>query len=82
LTPGFAAVDALVGCANRLGLLTAEIDAADGELLGNSPRAVSHVGLIKAGWEIDRARVEAERAPNDRDHVAQGRFGPARVRWR
>jgi GH15 family glucan-1,4-alpha-glucosidase len=51
--------DKLVACANDLGLLAEEIDTANGELLGNFPQAFSHVGLITAAWEIDKARGRA-----------------------
>jgi GH15 family glucan-1,4-alpha-glucosidase len=50
-----ALFDRLVGYANDLGLLAEEVDAATGELLGNYPQAFSHVGLITAAWELDRA---------------------------
>jgi GH15 family glucan-1,4-alpha-glucosidase len=48
--------DKLVGYANDLGLLAEEIDTANEELLGNFPQAFSHIGLITAAWEIDKAR--------------------------
>ena len=48
--------DKLVAYANDLGLLAEEIDTANRELLGNFPQAFSHVGLITAAWEIDKAR--------------------------
>jgi hypothetical protein len=48
--------DKLAGYANDLGLLAEEIDTANGELLGNFPQAFSHIGLITAAWEIDKAR--------------------------
>jgi GH15 family glucan-1,4-alpha-glucosidase len=51
--------DRLAGYANDLGLLAEEIDAATGELLGNFPQAFSHIGLITAAAEIDRARSDA-----------------------
>jgi GH15 family glucan-1,4-alpha-glucosidase len=51
-----ALFDRLAGYANDLGLLAEEIDGASGELLGNFPQAFSHIGLIIAAWEIDRAR--------------------------
>ena len=51
-----ALFDQLVGSANDLGLLAEEIDTANDELLGNVPQAFSHIGLIKAAWEIDQAR--------------------------
>jgi len=52
-----ALVDKLAGFANDLGLLAEEIDTASGELLGNFPQAFSHIGLITAAAEIDRARA-------------------------
>jgi alpha,alpha-trehalase len=51
--------DQLVGYANDLGLLAEEIDTANGEQLGNFPQAFSHIGLINAAYEIDKARGEA-----------------------
>ncbi len=45
----------LAGYANDLGLLAEEIDTASGEQLGNFPQAFSHIGLITAAYEIDRA---------------------------
>jgi GH15 family glucan-1,4-alpha-glucosidase len=46
----------LAGFANDLGLLAEEIDTANGEQLGNFPQAFSHIGLITAAYEIDKAR--------------------------
>jgi alpha,alpha-trehalase len=46
----------LAASANDLGLLAEEVDVTSGELLGNFPQAFSHVGLITAAHEIDRAR--------------------------
>ncbi len=46
----------LTGYANDLGLLAEEIDTTTGEQLGNFPQAFSHVGLIRAAADIDRAR--------------------------
>jgi alpha,alpha-trehalase len=48
--------DQLVGYANDLGLLAEEIDTDNDELLGNFPQAFSHIGLITAAAEIDKAR--------------------------
>ena len=49
----------LAGFANDLGLLGEEIDTATGEQLGNFPQAFSHIGLVTAAWQIDRARERA-----------------------
>jgi alpha,alpha-trehalase len=54
-----ALFDQLAGYANDLGLLAEEIDTASGEQLGNFPQAFSHIGLITAAWEIDKARGAA-----------------------
>ena len=51
--------DQLAGYANDLGLLAEEIDTNNDELLGNFPQAFSHIGLITAAWEIDKARGAA-----------------------
>jgi len=50
----------VVGHANDLGLLAEEIDPRDGSLLGNFPRAFSHVGLITAAWAINEATQREE----------------------
>jgi alpha,alpha-trehalase len=55
-----AIFDRLVGFGNDLGLLAEEIDAPTGELLGNFPQAFSHIGLIKAGHDIDMAKAARE----------------------
>src|SRR4051794_18826784 len=51
-----ALFEQLAGYANDLGLLGEEIDTANGEQLGNFPQAYSHIGLITAAYEIDRAK--------------------------
>jgi alpha,alpha-trehalase len=60
-----ALFERVAGYANDLGLLAEEVDPATGELLGNFPQAFSHIGLIKAAWDIDRIR---EGAGERRDH--------------
>jgi GH15 family glucan-1,4-alpha-glucosidase len=48
--------DRLAAYANDLGLLAEEIETKTGEQLGNFPQAFSHIGLITAAYEIDKAR--------------------------
>jgi len=55
-----ALFEQLARYANDLGLLAEEIDTANGEQLGNFPQAFSHIGLITAAWEIDKAREAAK----------------------
>jgi alpha,alpha-trehalase len=54
--------DRLSGYANDLGLLAEEIDTANDEQLGNFPQAFSHIGLIVAAYDLDKAR-EGGRSP-------------------
>ncbi|MET3204732.1 UNVERIFIED_ORG: GH15 family glucan-1,4-alpha-glucosidase [Arthrobacter sp. UYEF13] len=43
------------GFATELGLLSEEVAAGSGELLGNFPQAFSHIGLVNAAWAISRS---------------------------
>ena len=45
---------------NDVGLLAEEVDPASGEMIGNFPQAFSHIGLIIAAYEIDKARERTE----------------------
>lgn len=44
-------------CANDVGLLAEEVDPDDGQLRGNFPHALSHIGLVNAAWAIGRAEA-------------------------
>ncbi|MGW1087990.1 glycoside hydrolase family 15 protein [Streptomyces sp. NPDC002596] len=52
--------DHAVACANDVGLLAGEIDTGSGEMLGNFPQALSHIGLINAAWAISEAESAAD----------------------
>jgi GH15 family glucan-1,4-alpha-glucosidase len=41
---------------NDVGLLAEEVDPGNGELIGNFPQALSHIGLVNAAWAITQAR--------------------------
>jgi GH15 family glucan-1,4-alpha-glucosidase len=44
----------MLGCANHLGLYV-EQTGASGEALGNFPQAFTHLSLISAAYNLDRA---------------------------
>jgi len=58
-----ALFDAILSHSNPLGLLSEEIAADSGALLGNYPQAFSHIGLINSVIYLDRARENRQAGP-------------------
>jgi GH15 family glucan-1,4-alpha-glucosidase len=46
-------IDKVLACASDVGLLAEEYDPAAGELLGNTPQALSHVALVNAASALE-----------------------------
>ena len=49
-------MDRLVGLSNDVGLLSEEYDMAADRMVGNFPQAFSHLALVGAAMNIERAR--------------------------
>ena len=49
------------GFVNDVGLLAEEVDLVSAELLGNFPRAFSHIGFVNAAWAISEAELRTAR---------------------
>ena len=47
-------LDKIVSHSNHLGLMSEEIDLNTGELLGNFPQALSHLGMVRASVRLNR----------------------------
>ncbi len=54
-----AVFERAIAFVNDVGLLAEEVDTASGELLGNFPQALSHIGMVNAAWAISEAERRA-----------------------
>ena len=57
-------LEALLAYANPLGLLSEELDAADGSYLGNYPQAFSHIGVVNSALYVAAASGEEPPGPS------------------
>ena len=51
--------DRTLACANHVGLLSEDVDPANGQLWGNFPQAYSHVGIINSAFRLSRSWDDA-----------------------
>jgi GH15 family glucan-1,4-alpha-glucosidase len=67
-----AVFERAVGRANDVGLLAGDVDPRTGEMLGNFPQALSHVGLVNAAWTIGDAERRIAEQHGHAEHAANG----------
>jgi GH15 family glucan-1,4-alpha-glucosidase len=51
-----ATFERAVAAISDVGLLAEEVDSGAGEMIGNFPQALSHIGLVNAAWAITQAQ--------------------------
>jgi GH15 family glucan-1,4-alpha-glucosidase len=61
-----ATFERAVAAISDVGLLAEEVDARNGEMIGNFPQAFSHIGLINAAWTIAQSRRAVHPEPLER----------------
>ena len=71
--------EAAIAFVNDVGLLSEEVDAKNGELLGNFPQAFSHIGLINAAWAIATGQHRPARTSEQATKQQGGNAGATAV---
>ncbi|HEU4848940.1 MAG TPA: glycoside hydrolase family 15 protein [Terrimesophilobacter sp.] len=66
-------MDRLVGLCNDVGLLSEEYDLASGHQVGNTPQALSHLGLVRAAEAIALAESRPAPETHEVDTGGEGR---------
>jgi GH15 family glucan-1,4-alpha-glucosidase len=56
VAPAIATFERAIAPINDVGLLAEEVDPTSGEMIGNFPQALSHIGLVNAAWAISQAQ--------------------------
>ncbi len=62
--------DSLLDRCNHLGLLAEEVDFDNGELIGNFPQAITHIGVIRAARKLTDQMKEAARNGKTINHYS------------
>lgn len=73
LPDAVALMDRLVGFCNDVGLLSEEYDPASGHQVGNTPQALSHLGLVRAAGAIALAESRPASEHHEVDTGGEGR---------
>ena len=70
----------LIGRANDVGLFSEEIDVASGNMLGNFPQALTHIGLLNAALRLQTpvARADRRAEKGDAEQVKKKATTPGR----